>query len=328
MQNGRSNAVLRGLCYLCGGPADDEQTDRELLRRFAADQNEEAFAALVRRHGPLVLGVCRRVLGHVQDAEDVFQATFLVLACKAASIRKHESLASWLYGVAHRQAMKLVAEAARCRGIDQLAEIPPQPDPAVEVETRELRQVLDEEVSRLPEKYRIPLLLCCLAGKTHEQAAREMGWPTGSMSRWLDRARTLLRERLARRGVVLTAASLAVLPSETAAAAGLTAAGQDSAIVRHEQVCHRGAEWNSGGDIGTRSVASHDNVQDKSGDGGVSGAGTARYRSGCDRLSRRRRSTGRGTGPKVTTHASSGHLAGAERGEGRREGRGHTTGRS
>jgi RNA polymerase sigma factor (sigma-70 family) len=221
MANGANDPLFRRLQNL-RARTDDDLSDAQLLGRFTDDQEEDAFAALVRRHGPLVLGVCRRILSQVQDAEDVFQATFLVLASRAASIRNRESLGSWLYGVAQRQALKLAAEAARQRGLEQ--HVPPvqNPDPVAEVEACELRRVLDEEMGRLPEKYRTPLVLCCLAGKTHEEAAREMGWPTGSMSRWLSRAKTLLRERLVRRGIVLTAASLSALPTEAAVSVALS----------------------------------------------------------------------------------------------------------
>jgi RNA polymerase sigma factor (sigma-70 family) len=223
MANGNSELIVRGLRTLCAR-TDEELTDGQLLRRFADEQNEEAFAALVRRHGPLVLGVSRRVLGNVQDAEDVFQATFLVLASRATSIRNRESLGSWLYGVAQRQALKLAAEAARLRDVQRHVPVVQNSDPAAEVEACELRRLLDEELARLPEKYRTPFVLCCLAGKTHEEAAREMGWPTGSMSRWLSRAKTMLRERLVRRGVVLTATSLSALPTEAAVSVALCSA--------------------------------------------------------------------------------------------------------
>ena len=159
------------------------------------------FEALVRRHGPLVLSVCRRVLNQEQDAEDIFQATFLVLARKAESIRKQASLGSWLFGVAYRLAQKARASAARRHAHERrfaaMAETEIHPEESVD----ELRSLLDQELLHLPEKYRAPLVLCYLEGKTHLEAARTLGWPSGSMSKRLEQARALLRIRLGRRGV-------------------------------------------------------------------------------------------------------------------------------
>jgi RNA polymerase sigma factor (sigma-70 family) len=199
----------RVLHFLRPAASAGEVTDGELLRRFVATREGAAFTALVHRHGPMVLGVCRRVLD-AHDAEDAFQATFLVLARRAASVRKGASVASWLYGVAWRVARKARAGAAR-------RVVPPEPvgaappDPAAEAAWRELRVLLDEELSRLPEKYRAPLVLCYLEGKTNEEAARLLGWTKGTVSGRLARARDLLRARLARRGLGLTAGALAGL---------------------------------------------------------------------------------------------------------------------
>jgi RNA polymerase sigma-70 factor (ECF subfamily) len=189
----------------------EPSTDRELLERFVATREQRAFTALVLRHGPGVLGVCRRVLRCEHDAEDVFQATFLTLARKAGLIPWQESIKHWLLAVAHRLALQARCGARRqharecpasCAGADDLPEpSDPHGDPLVEVARRELRQILDEELRRLPEKYRAPVVLCYLEGKTNEQAAGELGWPTGSMSRRLARARALLCERLTRRGL-------------------------------------------------------------------------------------------------------------------------------
>src|SRR5207302_1016069 len=134
-------------------------TDRELLEGFTELREETLFETLVDRHGPLVLGVCQRVLNHEQDAEDAFQATFLVLARKAGSIRKFESVGSWLYGVAYRLALKLRASAAQRRAHERRVAAMSQSEPSAEVGWRELRPVLDEELHRLPEKYRAPLVL-------------------------------------------------------------------------------------------------------------------------------------------------------------------------
>jgi RNA polymerase sigma factor (sigma-70 family) len=181
----------------------DALSDEQLLEWFVRRREEAAFSALVRRHGPMVLGVCRRVLRHSHDAEDAFQATFLVLAEKAHRLRRPELLANWLYGVAYRTALHARQRAARRseRERETAAMFPPTSDP--EIESRELRRILDEELHRLPEKYRAPLVLCYLEGKTNEEAARLLGWPAGSMSHRLARGRELLRERLhARLGVL------------------------------------------------------------------------------------------------------------------------------
>jgi RNA polymerase sigma factor (sigma-70 family) len=196
-------------------PAD--ATDGELLERFAHHQDEPAFAALVRRHGPMVLGVCRRVLHDEHDADDAFQATFLVLARQAGCIRKAESVASWLYGVAYRIALRSRAQAARRRKVEGQAVAMAEHDPQAELAWRELRRVLDEELHRLPAKYHAPLILCYLEGKTNTEAARELGWTKGTVSGRLARARDLLRERLSRRGLALDAGVVAVMLLQKAA---------------------------------------------------------------------------------------------------------------
>jgi RNA polymerase sigma factor (sigma-70 family) len=203
--------------------------DRELLARFTAGREPSAFEALVERHGPMVWGVCRRVLGRCPDAEDAFQATFLVLARKAGSLRQPEAVGCWLYGVAHRIAVRARATAAR-RGT---GELPPEmagraPDPLDEVSGRELCALLDEELNRLPARFRDPLVLCCLQGRARDEAARALGWSLGTLKRRLEQGRVRLRGRLARRGLALPAALLtlevtgpaeAVPPALAAAAA-------------------------------------------------------------------------------------------------------------
>src|SRR4051812_30912187 len=141
----------------------EPRSDRQLLGDYAAAGDPAAFAALVRRHGPMVLGVCRRVLGHLQDAEDAFQAVFLALARGARAIRKEDSLTSWLYGVAYRVALRAKRDAARRRKHEARAEVRKEP-PAWEVGWRELQGVLDEEVGLLPGVYRDAFVLCCLDG--------------------------------------------------------------------------------------------------------------------------------------------------------------------
>jgi RNA polymerase sigma-70 factor (ECF subfamily) len=187
----------------------EDLSDRELLARFVARCEQCAFAALVGRHGPRVLRVCQRVLGNAHDAEEVFQATFLTLARKADALPWQESVRPWLLAVARRLALRACSDRQRERrealvdAGDQPEPCAPDGDPLVAAARRELRLVLDEELGRLPEKYRAPVVLCYLEGKTNEQAAGELGWPTGSMSRRLARARALLHDRLSRRGVAL-----------------------------------------------------------------------------------------------------------------------------
>jgi RNA polymerase sigma factor (sigma-70 family) len=170
----------------------------------------------------MVRGVCRRVLSNDHDAEDAFQATFLVLARRARSIRKSESVGSWLYGVAYRISARVRADAARRQSLEVQARNMAENNPIDELTWRELRPVLDEELDRLPAKYRAPVVLCYLEGKTNTEAARELGWTKGTVSGRLARARDLLRQRLARRGVALTSALLATLLPSNAQAAGLS----------------------------------------------------------------------------------------------------------
>jgi RNA polymerase sigma factor (sigma-70 family) len=172
-------------------------TDGQLLARFAAGGDEAAFAALLRRHGSMVLGVCRRVLRHEQDAEDAFQATFLVLASKAGSVRKREAVGSWLYGVAYRTAMGARRLRARRSAVER--QVDELPHPAVEpAEPQDWRPLLDRELNRLPERLRAPVVLCELEGKSRSQAARELGLPEGTLSSRLATARRVLARRLAR----------------------------------------------------------------------------------------------------------------------------------
>jgi RNA polymerase sigma factor (sigma-70 family) len=185
----------------------DPEADAVLLQRFARQRDNIAFEALVQRHGPMVLGVCRRVLGNVHDAEDVFQATFLVLARKAAEGRPPDSLPAWLHAVAHRLALKHRQSQKRRQNREtrsaQTAETTPPPDPLDQLTAREMLRVLDEELQRLPESYRLPLLLCWLEGRTQDEAADMLAWTPGSVRGRLHRGRALLYARLARRGLTL-----------------------------------------------------------------------------------------------------------------------------
>jgi RNA polymerase sigma factor (sigma-70 family) len=209
-------------------------SDGQLLERFTRDHEQAAFEALVRRHGPLVLGVCRRVLQNGHDAEDAFQTTFLTLARKAGSIWRQQALGGWLYRVAHRVAVKARASAARRRDRERQADRREPPDPLAEVTGRELLAVLDAELDSLPECYRAPLVLCCLEGRTRDEAAQELGWSLGTLKRRLEQGRERLRGRLARRGLALSAAlAVASLSPGTATAAvppGLAATTVQAAL--------------------------------------------------------------------------------------------------
>jgi RNA polymerase sigma factor (sigma-70 family) len=219
-----------------------EQTDGQLLDRFVGGRDRLALEALVCRHAPLVWGVCRRTLAHHDQAEDAFQATFLVFVRRAASIRSPELLPNWLYRVAHKTACKARQMAGK-RSVRE-PQMPPMPEPQA-VESRdggfgpEQRQMLDEELSRLPEKYRAAIVLCDLEGRTRTEAARTLRVPEGTVASRLARGRALLARRLTRRGLGLSATSVAgawseqasgavpaALLANTVEAAGLLAAGE------------------------------------------------------------------------------------------------------
>jgi RNA polymerase sigma factor (sigma-70 family) len=219
MAGGLLPGVLRYVRALAGATGGGARRDGELLAAFVARRDEGAFATLLERHGPLVLGVCRQVLGDAHDAEDAFQATFLVLARKAASVRGHESLAAWLHRVAVNVSRTARLSAARRRAHERQAVPRARAVPAADEAVRDWQPILHEEVARLPHKYRVPVVLCYLEGKTHGEAARQLGWPLGTVKGRLARARDLLRTRLARRGVALTAAGLTALLGESAATA-------------------------------------------------------------------------------------------------------------
>ncbi len=204
------------------GPATGP--DQDLVQRFATQADDNAFAALLARHGPMVLHVCRRVLHHSQDAEDAFQATFLVLARKAASLQRRESVGNWLYGVAYRVALNARAAAARRAAHEARAIANPTGEPLAEISLREAHALLDEEMSRLSERYRAPLVLCCLEGMARDEAARQLGWSLGTLKRRLERGRELLRTRLTRRGLTLPAAFGAALLGQGLAQAELPVA--------------------------------------------------------------------------------------------------------
>jgi C-terminal peptidase prc len=194
-------------------------SDGQLLERFSSRRDEFAFAALVERYGGLVWGTCRRLLASTHDAEDAFQATFFVLARRAKALDQSRPLVGWLHTVAYHIALKARNDAARRHGHERRAAIMAPAGPQDDTGWDDVRSVLDEELQQLPEKYRMALVLCYLQGKTNAQAAAELGWPAGSMSRRLTRARELLRAGLARRGVILPAGVAGVLAAKTASAA-------------------------------------------------------------------------------------------------------------
>jgi RNA polymerase sigma factor (sigma-70 family) len=182
--------------------------DSVLLERFLTQRDEAAFEALVRRYGPMVMGVCRRVLRNPEDAEDAFQATFLVLVRKAGSIAKRELLGNWLYGVAYHTA-RAARSAASLRRAKEAKAVARQQAPE-ESDWQDLLPLLDQELSRLPDKYRIPVILCELQGMSRQDAARQLGLPEGTLSSRLARARTMLARRLTQRGATLTGGALAM----------------------------------------------------------------------------------------------------------------------
>jgi RNA polymerase sigma factor (sigma-70 family) len=200
-------------------------SDRQLVEGFLARRDEAAFEALVRRHGPMVLGVCRRIIGNQHDAEDAFQATFLVLVRKAGSIQPPGMVANWLYGVACNAARKAKTALWKRRGREKQVKEMPEPKRSREDDLwEELLPRLDEELLRLPDKYRLPIILCDLEGKTRKEAPRQLGWPEGTVASRLVSARLRLARRLARYGLNFSGGALATLLTQNAAPASLQAA--------------------------------------------------------------------------------------------------------
>jgi RNA polymerase sigma factor (sigma-70 family) len=225
MRGGSTRHVLRHLqaLYRCG--VTGHQSDEELLERFLAQRDEaaeEAFTAIVQRHGPMVLGVCLRVLGDRHEAEDAFQATFLVLARKAASVIRRDKVANWLYGVACRTAQQARGRTARRRAREERVGMSPQDKPSDGEHGDELRGILDEELARLPARYRAPIVLCELEGLSRHEAARRLGVPEGTISSRLARAKNQLRDRLARRGLGVPMVALSAALVREASAASLS----------------------------------------------------------------------------------------------------------
>jgi RNA polymerase sigma factor (sigma-70 family) len=221
MATDRLRVVIQRL-HRAGLPLDEAAlTDGQLLERYVSGREEAAFAALVRRHGPMVWGVCRRALRSPQDAEDAFQATFLVLVRRAASVVPREMVANWLYGVAHKTALKARAMTAR-RGARE-KQVTAMPEPALEQQELcdRLQPLLDQELSHLPDKYRVIIALCDLEGKTRKEAARQLSLPEGTVASRHATARAMLARRLARHGLPVSGAALAAVLAQNEASAGV-----------------------------------------------------------------------------------------------------------
>jgi RNA polymerase sigma factor (sigma-70 family) len=215
------DVLLRELRTFIAGRKAEGQTDRCLVEQFLSHRDEASFGALLERHGPMVLGVCRRVLRDEHSAEDAFQATFLILVRQAGTIRKRQSVGSWLHGVALRLALKLKAAGTRSTHADSRCKSHAGVDPQAEATWHESREILDNELQRLPESYRLPLVLCYLEGLTRDEAAAQLGWTVGKLKGLLDRGRDRLRSRLIQRGVTLSAAASATLLADTILAAAV-----------------------------------------------------------------------------------------------------------
>jgi RNA polymerase sigma factor (sigma-70 family) len=195
--------TLRNVIACCRAVSVDTGSDAELLARITRQDDQEAFGALLQRHGPMVLAVCRRLLRDSHEASDAFQATFLVLLRKCMDLRQPDHLGPWLHGVAYRTASRLRQRAARrASAAEDLDAVPgPSVEPLDELARKEVRTIIDEEVQGLPGKYRLPVVLCYLQGQSYAEAAKSLGWPVGTVSVRLARARERLRKRLVRRGV-------------------------------------------------------------------------------------------------------------------------------
>ena len=221
IRTSRAAGVLARL--LTEASTDVERTDGELIRAFVERKSPAAFGELVLRHGPMVLGVCLRVLRHRQDAEDAFQATFLVLARKAGAVSPPDAVGNWLHGVALQTAVRARAITMKRRRRETV--VPSVPETATrEAGWDDVAEVLDEELGRLPNHYRAVLLLCDVEGRTRADAARHLGCPEGSVSSRLSRARAMLAMRLTKRGVTLPAGAVTMLVGQNATTAGVPAA--------------------------------------------------------------------------------------------------------
>ena len=212
---------------------DDDSTDAELLTRFIEQHDAAACAALVRRHSGMVWGVCQRLLANHHDAEDAFQASFLVMVRRAATVRPRERLANWLYGVAFQTARKAKANAIKRHGRERQMSVLPEPATLPAKDWADLRPILDAALHALPEKYRLPLVLCDLEGMTRKDAAGRLGWLEGTLAGRLARARNLLAKKLARHGLLLSGGWLATLLAQNASAAPPTLLASTLNIAPH-----------------------------------------------------------------------------------------------
>ncbi|HZV03495.1 MAG TPA: sigma-70 family RNA polymerase sigma factor [Gemmataceae bacterium] len=222
MAGTRHHSLLQYLRQTLGTPTGTTVGDGDLLRRFVEQRDEAAFELLLWRHAAMVLHVCRHVLGDADAAEDAFQATFLVLVRKAGSISRREALGAWLYRVAYHIALKARTEMRKRRNVEQDEEnrhLPILSDDATE---REQRQIIAEEVHRLPAKFRAAIVACYFEAKTLDEAAKQLGWPRGTVASRLARGRELLRRRLLRRGVALTLGALSTVLSAPLSTTALT----------------------------------------------------------------------------------------------------------
>jgi RNA polymerase sigma factor (sigma-70 family) len=218
----RQRPTLLAYLHRLGRDTALDSGDAPLLERFVHERDEAAFTSLMRRHGPLVWSVCRRVLAEEHAAEDAFQATFLVLVRKARSVSKQTSIRSWLYGVALRIALRARQREGLRRGRERSSPPREAGDTPDEADWEDMRPILDEEIQRLPEKYRLPVILCYLEGQTNDEAARQLNCPRGTIATRLARARERLRSRLVRRGLTLSAGGLAAMLSENVLSAAVS----------------------------------------------------------------------------------------------------------
>src|SRR5262245_13349605 len=222
MPTGRASTLVPSLRRAVLAREAADRPDADLVGAFARDRDADAFAELVRRHGPMVLGVCRRLVGDWASADDAFQAVFLVLARRAAAVRPRSAVGSWLYGVAYRTAAKARAVLARRRSREkQVDTMPEPPAPTPDDLWSDVRPVIDEELARLPERLRLPVVLCDLEGRPQRQVARHLGVSQPALACRLASARRLLAGRLTRRGVVLSGGALATVLSGNASAAAV-----------------------------------------------------------------------------------------------------------
>jgi RNA polymerase sigma factor (sigma-70 family) len=233
MRTRQFNRIVQRLCLGDGlAHAGLDVSDRILLDAFLGRRDEPAFEAIVQRHGPMVLGVCRRILGNVNDAEDAFQAAFVVLARKAGSIRRRDSLGGWLYRVAVRAALEAKDELTRRHAREKQVDAMPQPAVEAPCEGADLSSLLDRELSRLPDKYRIPVVLCELEGRSRAEAARQLKLPEGTLSSRLATARKLLAKRLGRHGLSAVGGALTTACLRNAVAAASVPPALSSALAK------------------------------------------------------------------------------------------------